>query len=104
MLELRPNCEWCDCDLPPASTKARICSYECTYCAACVSDVLGNVCPTCGGGFVQRPIRPVGADGNQSNLGLSNRPAGSKRYHSNWTAAEVRQVRKRLEDVPPAER
>ncbi len=35
MLELRPNCELCDCDLPPASLEARICSYECTYCAEC---------------------------------------------------------------------
>jgi len=49
MLELRPNCEWCDCDLPAASTEAMICSYECTYCAECVEVVLRNVCPTCGG-------------------------------------------------------
>jgi len=57
-LELRPNCECCDRDLPPASTAARICFYECTYCADCVDNVLENVCPNCGGGFVPRPIRP----------------------------------------------
>ena len=58
MLELRPNCEWCDRDLPPDSEDARICSYECTYCADCVENVLHNVCATCGGGLVPRPIRP----------------------------------------------
>ena len=58
MLELRPTCEQCNKALPPASLEARICSYECTFCAACVEDVLGNVCPNCGGGFTARPIRP----------------------------------------------
>jgi hypothetical protein len=58
MLELRPSCENCDKALPPASEEARICSYECTFCVACVDDVLHNVCPNCGGGFVPRPIRP----------------------------------------------
>ncbi|WP_131728522.1 DUF1272 domain-containing protein, partial [Achromobacter xylosoxidans] len=51
MLELRPSCEHCDADLPPASTEARICSFECTFCARCADEVLGNVCPNCGGGF-----------------------------------------------------
>src|SRR4030095_7128117 len=51
-LELRPNGECCDRDLAPASTVARICSYECTFCAACMENVLLNVCPNCGGGFV----------------------------------------------------
>jgi uncharacterized protein len=58
MLELRPSCEHCNTPLPPASLEARICSYECTFCANCVATVLGNVCPNCGGGFVARPIRP----------------------------------------------
>lgn len=58
MLELRPSCEHCSKTLPPASTEARICSFECTFCADCVDVVLGNVCPNCGGGFVPRPIRP----------------------------------------------
>ena len=59
MLELRPTCENCNVALPPASTDARICSYECTFCANCVDTVLGNICPNCGGGFVPRPIRPA---------------------------------------------
>ena len=35
-----------------------ICSFECTFCARCVEDVLDDVCPNCGGGFSPRPIRP----------------------------------------------
>ena len=58
MLELRPACEHCNLALPPNSAQARICSYECTFCASCVDRVLGNVCPNCGGGFVERPVRP----------------------------------------------
>ena len=59
MLELRPNCECCDRDLPPESNEALICSFECTFCAECVETVLSGVCPNCGGNFVSRPIRPA---------------------------------------------
>jgi uncharacterized protein len=59
MIELRPICEHCAKDLPPHATEARICSFECTFCADCVDKVLHNVCPNCGGGFEKRPIRPV---------------------------------------------
>lgn len=59
MLELRPTCENCNKPLSPDSTEAMICSFECTYCSTCVEQVLGNVCPNCGGGFCSRPIRPV---------------------------------------------
>ena len=59
MLELRPTCEHCNKALPPASTEARICSFECTFCQDCVEQVLQGVCPNCGGGFVQRPVRPA---------------------------------------------
>jgi hypothetical protein len=59
VLALRPNCECCDRDLPPESPDACICSFECTFCAACVERRLGGVCPNCGGGFVPRPIRPA---------------------------------------------
>ncbi len=58
MLELRPTCENCNKALAPASLDARICSYECTFCATCVDTILQNVCPNCGGGFAPRPIRP----------------------------------------------
>jgi len=59
MLQLRPNCECCDADLPPDSVAARICSYECTFCADCAETVLKGVCPNCGGELVRRPIRPA---------------------------------------------
>ncbi|MEO7386984.1 MAG: DUF1272 domain-containing protein [Gammaproteobacteria bacterium] len=59
MLELRPTCENCNKTLPPDSLQARICSYECTFCAACVETVLQDVCPNCGGGLVARPVRPA---------------------------------------------
>ena len=58
MLELRPSCEHCNQALPPTAENARICSFECTFCAACVT-LLENVCPNCGGGFSPRPIRPT---------------------------------------------
>jgi hypothetical protein len=59
MLQLRPGCERCDVDLPPDSADARICSFECTFCAACATHELGNRCPNCGGELVPRPRRPA---------------------------------------------
>ena len=59
MLELRPSCECCDKDLPPESTEAVICSFECTFCLSCATGVLNNRCPNCGGNFVPRPVRPL---------------------------------------------
>ena len=57
MLELRPNCECCDADLPPSSGEAMICSFECTFCRSCTEGVLKGRCPNCGGNFVARPVR-----------------------------------------------
>ncbi|MCV9941414.1 MULTISPECIES: DUF1272 domain-containing protein [unclassified Rhizobium] len=71
MLELRPNCECCDKDLPPDSTEARICTYECTFCADCAGGVLNGVCPNCSGNLVARPIRPAAM--------LAKNPASTKR-------------------------
>ena len=71
MLQLRPNCECCDIDLPPESADARICSFECTFCASCATNVLHGVCPNCGGEFVARPRRPVQK--------LANNPASTER-------------------------
>jgi hypothetical protein len=59
MLQLRPNCECCDRDLPPESTAAVICSFECTFCAACAETKLQGKCPNCGGELVRRPRRPA---------------------------------------------
>lgn len=58
MLQLRPNCECCDKDLPPESPDARICTFECTFCVECMDTFLKGVCPNCGGDLVARPIRP----------------------------------------------
>jgi hypothetical protein len=72
MLDLRPNCECCDRDLPPDSLDARICTYECTFCADCVATRLrGGVCPNCGGELLRRPIRPAAM--------LAKHPASTKR-------------------------
>ena len=71
MLELRPNCECCDKDLPPDSPEAVICSFECTFCVSCASGVLSNRCPNCGGNFERRPIRPRSA--------LDKNPASTER-------------------------
>ena len=79
MLELRPTCEHCDAALPPDSLAARICSFECTFCATCVDEVLGNVCPNCGGGFAPRPIRPSRNWKGGNYLGVY--PAGTKVRH-----------------------
>lgn len=79
MLELRPTCEHCNKALPPDAVEARICSYECTFCAACVDDILDGVCPNCGGGFVPRPIRPARNWKNNNFLGKD--PASSTVRH-----------------------
>jgi hypothetical protein len=68
-LALRPTCEHCNKALPPAALDARICSFECTFCAACVEKVIGNVCPNCGGGFSPRPVRPARNWRNNNFLG-----------------------------------
>jgi len=81
-----------------------ICTYECTYCHVCVDETLQNVCPTCGGGFTQRPIRPVRAEGGQTDLGLANRPAGTRRYYSEWSREQIEAVVLRLKDTPPDKR
>lgn len=59
MLQLRPSCECCNQALPPDSNAARICSFECTFCAACAEGALAGVCPNCGGELVARPRRPA---------------------------------------------
>ena len=59
MLQLRPNCECCNRDLPPESEIARICSFECTFCEPCASSVLLGSCPNCAGELVARPRRPA---------------------------------------------
>ena len=102
MLELRPNCEYCDKDLPPTAVEARICSYECTFCATCVDTVLFNVCPNCGGGFVPRPIRPMTE--RRPGLSLAKRPASRERVHLSYDRDEVARFASKVRDIPPETR
>ena len=101
-LDLRPNCECCDRDLPPDSKLARICTYECTFCADCVDTVLFNVCPNCGGGFTPRPIRPVKEW--RPGLSLAKRPASTKRMSLSYDRENIAAHSLRLRDTPPEER
>ena len=101
-LQLRPNCEYCDKDLPPNATEARICTYECTFCADCVETRIHNVCPNCGGGFAKRPIRP--AMNWKGSMFLGKYPASKtakhrpvdEETHKNFVAA--------IRAIPPEDR
>jgi hypothetical protein len=57
MLDMKPACERCQAELPADSADARICSYECTWCASCADGELGGRCPNCGGELQARPRR-----------------------------------------------
>jgi len=102
VLELRPNCEACDRDLPPDSLDARICTYECTFCADCVATLLHDVCPNCGGGFERRPVRPVTQ--RRPGTSLVHDAASTERRHLRWEREEVARFAAELRDVPPAAR
>jgi uncharacterized protein len=102
MLQLRPNCEYCDRELPPAAADARICSYECTFCADCVETVLHDVCPNCGGGFVPRPIRPTVA--RRDGVSRAHQPASERRVHLKWPRQEVARFVESVRAVPPGKR
>ncbi len=101
MLELRPNCERCDVDLPP-SADARICTYECTFCVDCAEVALQNVCPNCGGGFVSRPIRPQGEW--RDGAGLAHDPPGTGRRSLQYSPDEIAALISRLAQVDPRDR
>lgn len=101
-LQLRPNCEYCDKDLPPEAADARICSYECTFCAACVEVRLHNVCPNCGGGFVPRPIRP--AQEWRPGLSVAKRPPSATRVRLSYAPDEIAAHSARIRDIPPERR
>jgi uncharacterized protein len=79
MLQMRPNCQTCDKDLPAGSSKARICSYERTFCSDCADGDLGGKCPGCGGELTVRPRR--------SAKELLKHPASTKRIHRSRRSA-----------------
>jgi hypothetical protein len=97
-LELRPNCEYCDKDLPPDALDARICTFECTFCADCADGVLRNVCPNCGGGFAPRPIRPAAEW--RPGLSVGQKPASTKRIHLSRPRDEIEAFVARVAKVP----
>ena len=98
MLELRPCCECCGRDLPPDAPDARICSYECTFCVACV-ELLENVCPNCGGGFTARPIRPA-KNWKDENC-LAAHPATATITHRPVNLDDHKRFAAALRTIPP---
>lgn len=102
MLELRPSCEHCQTALPPDSTQAMICSFECTFCRTCVETALGNVCPNCGGGFCPRPVRPVHNWKGDNYLGKY--PASVTPKHRRIDAEIHRQWAQQIAALPPEQR
>ena len=102
MLELRPTCEHCNRDLPPASAEAWICSYECTFCGDCVERVLKNVCPSCGGGFMPRPVRP--AQNWKGGNCLGKDPASTKVKHRPVEPEAHAKFSAALRGIPPEKR
>lgn len=102
MLQLRPTCEHCNKALPPAATDARICSFECTFCADCVEGLLADVCPNCGGGFAPRPVRPA-RDWKGGNC-LGRYPATNTPKHRPVDAAAHAVFAAAIKGVPPEQR
>jgi len=102
MLELRPTCEHCNVPLPPDSLAARICSFECTFCAACVDGVLAGICPNCGGGFVPRPVRP--AKDRKGGNSVETYPASERVKHRPVDLAAHARLVAALAGIPPHER
>lgn len=102
MLQLRPTCEHCNVPLPPDSVQARICTYECTFCATCVDHVLFNVCPNCGGDFERRPVRPRVNLRNDNYLGKD--PASTVVKHRPVDPAAHARWAESIRKIPPEKR
>lgn len=96
MLTIRPNCEHCNKELPNSSTEAMICSFECTYCTSCALELFKNVCPSCGGNFVARPIRPTKL--------LQKYPVSTQKVFAPKHLTEVQKMINLYKDIPPHER
>ena len=99
MLDLRPNCECCDRDLPNGAPDALICTFECTFCADCARTRLGGLCPNCGGGFMQRPIRRARNWKDKNYLGKD--PAGTRLKHRPVEARAHGLFAHKLRTIPP---
>jgi uncharacterized protein len=102
MLELRPTCENCNAALPPDSKDAMICTFECTFCRPCVENILDNVCPNCGGGFCDRPIRPRNNWKGGDYLGAY--PATTNVKHRPVDSRLHKQFAEAIKAIPPERR
>ncbi|MEN8703528.1 MAG: DUF1272 domain-containing protein [Polaribacter sp.] len=96
MLLIRPNCEHCNKALPNTSLEAMICSFECTYCKTCAIEIFKNVCPSCSGNFVERPIRPL-------NM-IEKYPASKKEIYKPKNLEDVKINSNKYKNIKPTER
>jgi len=96
MLEIRPNCEHCNKELPNTSKEAMICSFECTYCRECALKIFENVCPSCSGNFVERPIRP--------KVAILKYPASNKSIFKPKDLAKTKINSEKFKHIAPQER
>jgi hypothetical protein len=96
MLAIKPNCEHCNKDLPNTSREAMICSFECTYCKKCAIQIFENVCPSCAGNFVERPIRP--------SIMIKKYPASIKRVFKPKDLEKIKINSEEFKDILPEKR
>ena len=96
MLEIRPNCEHCNKDLSNTSTEAMIYTFECTYCKTCALEVFENVCPSCAGNFVNRPIRTLKM--------IEKYPASTKKIFKPKDLENVKKNSELFKNIPPEKR
>ncbi len=96
MLEIKPTCENCNKLLPNGSPEAMLCSFECTFCSNCVSELLYNVCPNCGGGFEKRPTRPTAR--------LQKYPASTKDIYKPIDNKKFKLLLEKYRNISPAKR
>lgn len=98
---MKPICENCGKDLPNESSEAMICTFECTFCADCVTNVLENVCPNCGGGFEKRPTRPVTC---ATKFCVTNYPVSQEKYLSPVDKEKFASLKEHFQNIDPRNR
>jgi len=64
-----------------------------------VTEILENVCPNCGGGFVARPVRPATA--RRPGVCLAEQPASTRRIHTNYRREELAEFSEALKNIKP---
>jgi hypothetical protein len=101
MLEMKPICENCGKDLPNDSMEAMVCTFECTFCSDCVTTILENVCPNCGGGFERRPSRPMTC---ATKYCLANYPVSQEKYMSPIIMDKFTPLKIQFQNIDPRKR